>query len=48
MFGKKKKNCCQKPETKEGKPEECSPEQIQECHGDAQKHPCCEETRESD
>jgi len=22
------------------KPEECTPEQIKECHGDTKKHPC--------
>ena len=26
--------------TLKGKPEECSPEQIQKCHGDSKKHPC--------
>ncbi|MBN2569227.1 MAG: helix-turn-helix transcriptional regulator [Deltaproteobacteria bacterium] len=30
---------CQKPEKLKGKPEECTPEQIRECHGD-QEHPC--------
>ncbi|MFO7904628.1 MAG: hypothetical protein ACQESR_05160 [Planctomycetota bacterium] len=33
-------NCCQKPEELEGKPEECSPEQIRHCHGDVTEHPC--------
>jgi hypothetical protein len=32
---------CQKPEKLKGKPEECSPERIKECHGDVKKHPCC-------
>ncbi len=31
---------CQKPEKLKGKPEECSPEQIKECHGDDPEHPC--------
>jgi len=31
---------CQKPENLTGKPEERSPEQIRECHGDAAGHPC--------
>ncbi len=31
---------CQKPEELEGKPEECSPEQIQKCHGEVSEHPC--------
>ncbi len=33
---------CQQPEKLKGKPGECSPEQIRECHGDAEKHPCDE------
>jgi len=33
-------NCCQRPEELTGKPEECSPEQIRQCHGDATQHPC--------
>ena len=35
-----KKEGCQKPENLKGKPEDCSPAQIRECHGDAKKHPC--------
>ncbi|MFZ5450675.1 MAG: ArsR/SmtB family transcription factor [Thermodesulfobacteriota bacterium] len=31
---------CQKPEELKGKPEECSPEQIKKCHGEASEHPC--------
>lgn len=34
------KTGCQKPEELKGKPEECSPEQIQKCHGEAPEHPC--------
>lgn len=33
---------CQYPERLKGKPEECTPEQIRECHGD-QEHPCGKE-----
>lgn len=33
-------DCCQYPEKLKGKPEECTPEQIKECHGDVEKHPC--------
>lgn len=29
---------CEHPEKRD--PKECSPEQIQECHGDVQAHPC--------
>ena len=36
---------CQYPEKLKGKPEECTPEQIKECHGD-KEHPC-EEKKES-
>ena len=31
---------CQKPENLKDKPEDCSPEQIRECHGEAKQHPC--------
>jgi hypothetical protein len=34
---------CGHPEKLKGKPEECSPEQIKECHGDAKEHPCLKE-----
>ena len=37
---------CQKPEVLEGKPDECSPEQIKKCHGDVQEHPCVETDRD--
>jgi len=37
---KTEKKGCRKPERLEGKPEECSPEQIKECHGDTTEHPC--------
>jgi DNA-binding transcriptional ArsR family regulator len=33
---------CQKPEKLKGKPEECTPDQIKECHGD-KEHPCCDD-----
>lgn len=36
-------NCCQKPEQLKGKPQDCSPEQIRECHGNMQEHPCLKE-----
>jgi hypothetical protein len=31
---------CEHPEKLKGKPEECSPEQIRECHGEVVEHPC--------
>jgi ArsR family transcriptional regulator len=34
------KDCCQQPDRLKGKPGECSPEQIKECHGDEKDHPC--------
>jgi ArsR family transcriptional regulator len=34
------KDCCQQPEKLKGKPEDCTPEQIKECHGDTENHPC--------
>ncbi len=33
-------DCCQRPEKLKGKPEDCTAEQIRECHGDTQEHPC--------
>jgi hypothetical protein len=36
------KKCCQKLENLQGKPQECSPEQIRKCHGDDNEHPCVE------
>jgi|GEM_PF-68982 len=33
-------NCCEKPEKLKTKPEECTPEQIKECHGDVESHSC--------
>ena len=45
--GEKMCDCkCQYPEKLKGKPEECTPEQIKECHGDKKEHPC-EEKKES-
>jgi hypothetical protein len=35
-----KGNCCKKPEQLKGKPKDCSPDQIKECHDDFKKHPC--------
>ena len=37
-----KETKCQKPDELKGKPEQCSPEQIEKCHGPAAKHPCCD------
>jgi ArsR family transcriptional regulator len=31
---------CQHPEKLKGKPEECSPKQIEKCHGSKKNHPC--------
>ncbi len=42
-----KKMCdctCLHPEKRKGKPGECTREQIQECHGSRQDHPCKEKT----
>lgn len=35
--------CCQKLTQLKGKPQECTPEQIKECHGDQKDHPCVSE-----
>jgi hypothetical protein len=34
------KQNCQKPENLKGKPEDCTPQQIRQCHGGAREHPC--------
>jgi hypothetical protein len=39
-MGEEKKEKCQKPEHLKGKPGECTPEQIKECHGETPNHPC--------
>lgn len=41
-------NCCQQPGKLMDKPENCSPEQIKECHGDAAQHVCIKEKPEPD
>jgi len=38
---------CTNPDKKEKKPEECTPEQVSECHPDAEGHPC-EEKKQDD
>jgi len=45
---RKNKNecCCEKPERLSGKPEECTDEQIRECHGEDAEHPCCHSEEE--
>ena len=37
---------CQQPEKLKSKPEECTLEQIKECHGDEKGHACCEDEKE--
>jgi hypothetical protein len=43
MYCKDESHCCcpEKP-----KPEECTPEQIHECHGEVSEHPCEEKAQE--
>jgi ArsR family transcriptional regulator len=38
--------CCEQPIKLKSKPEECTPEQIKECHGDVKNHPCQEKKKE--
>ena len=35
--------CCEHSEKLKGTPEDCTPEQIRECHGDTDAH-CCSST----
>ena len=37
---------CTNPEELKGVPEDCTPEQIEKCHGDTDEHPCTEEKEE--
>jgi hypothetical protein len=39
------KSKCEHPEKMKGKPGECTPEQIKECHGESKSHPCEEEKK---
>ncbi len=32
--------CCEQPDKLKMKPEDCTPEQRKECHGDREEHPC--------
>ncbi len=41
------KSKCQEPENLKIKPEECSLEQIRQCHVGVEAHPCTEETGRS-
>ncbi len=38
-------DCCGHSEKSKEKPEECSEEQIKECHGDTKDHPCKDEDK---
>lgn len=38
--------CCKREGEKVRDPKKCSPEQIQECHGNATEHPCVEGKRQ--
>jgi ArsR family transcriptional regulator len=40
------KDCCEHPEKLKGRPEECTPEQIKECHGEVKEHPCESEKKD--
>ena len=41
------KDCCQQPDRLKGRPGECTPEQIKECHGDEKDHPCVPQKEEN-
>ena len=41
-------NKCEHPEKLKSKPGECSPEQIEKCHGDVEEHPCIGECEKSE
>ena len=37
---------CERPEKLKTTPDECTPEQIEECHGEEKEHPCVEPDKE--
>ena len=41
-------SCCQKPEILKDMPQNCTPDQIRECHGDTKDHPCSREESASE
>jgi len=43
MCQEKNTKGCEHAEKLQGKPEECTPEQIKECHGEGIEHPCAKE-----
>jgi ArsR family transcriptional regulator, arsenate/arsenite/antimonite-responsive transcriptional repressor len=44
--GEKMCDCkCQHPEKLKAKPEECTPKQIEKCHGSKKTHPCVSKTK---
>jgi len=40
MYKAKSKKVCEHPDKLKGKPEECTPEQIEASHGQTKQHPC--------
>ncbi len=46
MCDDKNDSQCEKPENLKTTPDECTPEQIKECHGDEKDHPCVESDKE--
>ncbi len=36
------KKDCRYPERLKGRPGDCEPEQVRECHGEEKRHPCGE------
>jgi len=32
--------CCERPERLRNNPQECTPEQVRECHGEENEHSC--------
>ena len=41
-------NKCEKPENLKTTPQECTPEQIKQCHGDVKEHPCTGQTEKKE
>ncbi|MFO7751633.1 MAG: hypothetical protein R6V41_00790 [Desulfobacteraceae bacterium] len=41
-------NCCLNPEMLKDAPDKCTYEQIRECHGDVNGHPCTDSNQQSE
>jgi len=45
MCDRVKKSGCEHSERLKGRPEDCTAEQIRECHGEVKGHPCVKKSK---